>query len=250
VRRLLLRVLLLPALVLLVLVLPDVATAGPGMRTASLAFRWPLAGIPVVDRGFEPPRTAWGAGHRGVDLRAPRGTPVLAAGPGRVAYAGLLAGRGVVVVAHPGGLRTTYEPVAAAVHVGATVARGDLLGVLDGGHASCRPGLACLHWGLLRGSTYLDPLSLLALGRARLLPLHPVVGAASAPAAAPVVTAPPAVVRPGTRAPGPLTRRGTPPMGRSPALPLTASALVGACVLLRRRGATGQSPRPRPRPFL
>jgi murein DD-endopeptidase MepM/ murein hydrolase activator NlpD len=180
VRRLLLRALLLPALVLLVVLLPDVATAGPGLRTGSPSYGWPLAGSPLIDRGFEPPRTAWGAGHRGVDLRAPWGTPVLAAGAGRVTYAGLLAGRGVVVVAHAGGLRTTYEPVTALVQAGADVARGKVLGLLAAGHASCRPGLTCLHWGLLRGSTYLDPLALLDLGPARLLPLHPRVGAAAA----------------------------------------------------------------------
>jgi len=30
---------------------------------------------------------------------------------------------------------------------------------------------ACLHWGLLQGDVYLDPLALLGLGRVRLLPL-------------------------------------------------------------------------------
>ena len=40
------------------------------------------------------------------------GAPVRAAGAGRVSYAGLLAGRGVLVVVH-GALRTTYEPVTA-----------------------------------------------------------------------------------------------------------------------------------------
>lgn len=132
---------------------------------------WPLAGTPVVDRAFDPPRTTYGAGHRGVDLRAAAGTAVRAAGAGTVSYVGLLAGRGVVTVTHTGGLRTTYEPVASSVRLGETVGLGARLGTVTTGHASCRLGTTCLHWGLLRGATYLDPLSLLGLARVRLLPL-------------------------------------------------------------------------------
>ena len=54
---------------------------------------------------------------------------------------------------------------------GAAVSRGRVLGRLLGGHAGC-PWPACLHWGLRRGETYLDPLSLLRRGPVRLLPLH------------------------------------------------------------------------------
>ncbi|MFF4652402.1 peptidoglycan DD-metalloendopeptidase family protein [Streptomyces sp. NPDC001380] len=42
--------------------------------------------------------------------------------------------------------------------------------------------VACLHWGLLRGRRYLDPLALLGLGTVRLLPSEP---AATGPRAAP-----------------------------------------------------------------
>jgi hypothetical protein len=132
---------------------------------------WPLPGDPAVTRTFQPPASAWGAGHRGVDLDGEVGEPVLAAGAGTVTYAGVLAGRGVVTVTHPGGLRTTYEPVRAAVSVGQHVGLRDVLGTLGTGHASCRTGSVCLHWGLLRGSTYLDPLALVVGGRLRLLPL-------------------------------------------------------------------------------
>jgi murein DD-endopeptidase MepM/ murein hydrolase activator NlpD len=162
-RRLVLLLVLLLSLLSL-LSLPASAAPRPG-------FGWPLPGTPKVDRGFQPPASAWGAGHRGVDLRGYAGEPVLAAGPGRVTYAGLLAGRGVVTVTHGGGLRTTYEPVTAQARVGQQVARGTQLGTLGTGHASCRVGTACLHWGLLRGDTYLDPLGLLLDQQVRLLPL-------------------------------------------------------------------------------
>lgn len=121
---------------------------------------WPLAGAPRVLRPFEAPAHRYGPGHRGVDLAGRVGTPVLAPLPGRVAFAGLVAGRGVVSV-DTGGLRTTYEPVAAQVAVGDVVGRGDPLGVLTRG-SHCRE--PCLHWGLRSGEDYLDPLRTLRSG--------------------------------------------------------------------------------------
>lgn len=131
---------------------------------------WPLVPEPEVVHGFDPPDDPWGAGHRGVDLRGSPGQPVRAALPGRVSWAGTLAGRGVVVVDH-GATRTTYEPVEPSVDVGATVAAGDRVGRLTLAGSHCLP-LACLHWGWLEGETYLDPLRLVGAGPVRLLPLR------------------------------------------------------------------------------
>jgi murein DD-endopeptidase MepM/ murein hydrolase activator NlpD len=136
---------------------------------AAVLFGWPTQPAQVV-RVFDPPPRPWLAGHRGIDLAAAPSAPVRAAGAGTIVYAGVIAGRGVVSVAHPGGLRTTYEPVTPTVAVGDAVAPGDTLGTLEAGHPGC-PAAACLHWGLRRGDVYLDPLALLGLGRARLLPL-------------------------------------------------------------------------------
>lgn len=133
------------------------------------SWTWPVAGPREVSRPFAPPETRYASGHRGADLPAVPGAVVRAAGAGRVSYAGLLAGRGVVVVVH-GDLRTTYEPVVASVAVGDVVAAGAPLGTLSAGHAGC-PVSACLHWGLRRGDTYLDPVRLVEAGPVRLLPL-------------------------------------------------------------------------------
>jgi murein DD-endopeptidase MepM/ murein hydrolase activator NlpD len=130
---------------------------------------WPLQPRPEVVRAFDPPATVFGPGHRGVDLAGAPGRPVRAALAGRVTFAGPLAGRGVVVVDH-GATRTTYEPVAAEVRVGQVVARGQPLGTLEVAGSHCLPA-ACLHWGWLRGDTYLDPLLLVGGGPIRLLPL-------------------------------------------------------------------------------
>ncbi|MGE3287917.1 MAG: M23 family metallopeptidase [Pseudonocardia sp.] len=124
---------------------------------------------PAVLTPFDEPDFRFGRGHRGVDLAGTAGQPVLAAADGVVVHAGLLAGRGVVSVLHPDGLRTTYEPVTASVRSGAPVRRGAVLGTLDAGHPGC-PG-ACLHWGVRRDRwDYLDPLVLLRPPHVRLLP--------------------------------------------------------------------------------
>jgi len=158
--------------VLVVAVLAPVpATAGPAPASApAAAWTAPLPGELTVTRPFEAPAHAYGPGHRGADLGGAPGTPVLAAGDGVVVFAGMVAGRPVVSIDHADGLRTTYEPVDPAVGAGQQVARGSPIGTLVAGHAGC-PVEACLHWGLRRGETYLDPLRLLAV-QVRLLPLR------------------------------------------------------------------------------
>jgi len=130
---------------------------------------WPLDPEPSVVRGFDPPDTPYGAGHRGVDLLGTPGQPVRTALAGTVTYAGPLFGRGVVVVEH-GPTRTTYEPVSATVAVGQPLARGDVIGSLELPGSHCFPR-SCLHWGWIAGDTYLDPLRLVGAGPVRLLPL-------------------------------------------------------------------------------
>lgn len=148
------------------------ASAPAHAETARL--HWPVSPRPAVTRGFDAPFPNWKRGHRGVDLAAGPGQPVYAAGTGTVVFAGVLAGRPVVSVAHPGGLRTSYEPVQAAVRPGQTVAAGQPLGTLVAGHPGC-PAAACLHWGAMWGpaarADYVDPLGLLAETPIRLKPL-------------------------------------------------------------------------------
>ena len=130
---------------------------------------WPLAPRPSVVRGFDPPRTTYGRGHRGVDLQGRPDQSVRASLGGRISFAAPLAGRGVVVVQHGFG-RTTYQPVRASVEVGQHVARGQIIGTLRPAGSHCAPR-SCLHWGLLRGESYLDPLVLVGGVPVRLLPL-------------------------------------------------------------------------------
>lgn len=132
-------------------------------------WQWPLRPVPnQVVHDFAPPTEPWLPGHRGVDLAGHDGEPVHAAGAGVVSFTGSIAGIGVVSVTS-GVLRTTYEPVKATVHRGDQVASGEVIGRLSAAGSHCAPA-ACLHWGLLRGEDYLDPLALLGLEQVRLLP--------------------------------------------------------------------------------
>ena len=167
-------------LAVLVLVLGGPARADDQSPAPAGGAVWPLDPQPRVVSGFDPPASRWGAGHRGVDLLGTSGQAVRAAQGGTVTFAGRLAGRGVVVVSH-GGTRTTYEPVVATVSVGDPVAAGSRIGRLELLGSHCLPR-ACLHWGLLEGEQYLDPLTLVGGGPVRLLPW---TGEAVAPLAAP-----------------------------------------------------------------
>jgi murein DD-endopeptidase MepM/ murein hydrolase activator NlpD len=149
-------------LVLTVLAVPAGAEAEPA------DWRWPVEGGRTVIRRFDPPAQPWLAGHRGVDVAARPGAQIRAAGAGTVAFAGSAGGRGAVTIVHPEGLRTTYLPVHPKVRPGQAVAAGEIIGVLEHVTGHCR--MACLHWGLLRGERYLDPLVLFGAGEVRLLP--------------------------------------------------------------------------------
>ena len=147
--------------------------------TAIEEMRMPPLPGPVL-RSFERPPEPWLAGHRGVDLAGTPGEAVRAAANGVVTFAGQVAGVGVVSVEHGRGLRTTYQPVTAAVTVGTLVPVGDVLGSLMPGHC---PTHTCLHWGLRNDTDYLDPMTWVrkAAGRIRLLPTWAVVTSPNPP---------------------------------------------------------------------
>jgi murein DD-endopeptidase MepM/ murein hydrolase activator NlpD len=151
-----------------------VAVAAPA-RADVERMRWPLHPRPAVVREFDAPVPNWQRGHRGVDLAAVAGQPVYAAGQGSVVFAGTLAGRPLVSIAHPGGLRTTYEPVQAAVRAGQRVSSGTFLGELVAGHPGCAAP-ACLHWGAMWGpaarADYVDPVGLVSSTPVRLKPMN------------------------------------------------------------------------------
>ena len=106
----------------------------------------------VYDNG----NTGWR--HKGVDLAAPEGTPVLAPNHGKVVMAarGLTAYGGVVVLSHGYELSTTYLHMSAVdVRVGQRVRRGQRIGRIGQEGIATGPHL---HWQMnLRGKV-VDPL--------------------------------------------------------------------------------------------
>lgn len=147
----------------------------PDPSVPAIARSWPVGARPTVLRTWEPPATAYSRGHRGVDLAATPGTPVRAVAAGRVLYAGRVAGKGVISLELTGtDLRTTYEPVRATVSKGDEVTPGEVIGTVEATGSHCTA--PCVHWGLRRSETYLNPLSLLPpwllhRGPSRLLPV-------------------------------------------------------------------------------
>ena len=126
------------------------------------SWAWPI-GDPKNQRSvagaFDLPDTEYSAGHRGIDLPGRVGEPVSAVAPGRVTFAGSVAGVGVVTVDH-GSERSTYQPVDPSVRRGDDVETGDVLGHLRAEGSHC--ATACLHLGRLQADSYLDPLDRLA----------------------------------------------------------------------------------------
>jgi murein DD-endopeptidase MepM/ murein hydrolase activator NlpD len=140
---------------------PSNAAAPPVPATGAVRYVPPVE-APIVEH-FRPPACTWCPGNRGIDYDTAPGTAVHAAAPGTVTFAGRIGGDGFVTVAHADGLRTSYAFLATiAVRAGESVGRGELLGTTAGR----------LHFGVRRGSTYLDPELLFAGGRlrARLVP--------------------------------------------------------------------------------
>ena len=120
---------------------------------------WPVTG-PVI-RGFDPPTSPFGAGHRGIDVAVPFGTPILAPEAGTVSFAGRVGGELFVTIDHGGGLSSTYSWLSSVtVRKGDAVAIGQQVGSTGTGH----PGSAIphLHLGMRLDGAYLDPLEILA----------------------------------------------------------------------------------------
>jgi murein DD-endopeptidase MepM/ murein hydrolase activator NlpD len=153
---------------------PHVARAALSGHAASAvlsaeAWVWPVSGPRVVLRPFVAPSTAYGPGHRGVDLSAPaHGETVVAVMSGVVHFAGVVVDRPVITV-RQGQVLATVEPVDPLVAIGDVVQAGDIIGVLQAGHCA----RACVHLGVRVAGEYVSPLLWLGgLQRAVLLPMN------------------------------------------------------------------------------
>lgn len=124
-------------------------------------FRVPIQGSVRVTSAFGT-RRSYGGGpptsyHGGVDYGAETGTPVLAAGRGRVVLAEELTVRGqAVTIDHGLGVYSGYYHLSEiAVEAGQEVERGDAIGKVGSSGLSTGPHL---HWEIRVGGVFVDPL--------------------------------------------------------------------------------------------
>ena len=92
-------------------------------------------------------------------------------------FSGTVVNRKVLVIAHPDGRRSTFEPMDEALPVGTTVAAGDVIGTVavtasgNSERSYRRCSTPCLYWGVRQGGArgdgsgkeaeYINPMSLL-----------------------------------------------------------------------------------------
>jgi hypothetical protein len=100
--------------------------------------------------------------HVGVDFGARPGTQLLAAGVGRVCFAGYSNGYGnTIKIHHSNGLTSLYahqKGFKQGIHVGSNVKQGDVIGYVGSTGLSSGPHL---HFGMYDGSTPINPLSVM-----------------------------------------------------------------------------------------
>jgi murein DD-endopeptidase MepM/ murein hydrolase activator NlpD len=129
--------------------------SGPGIGIGSVHLSWPLSG--PITSGFG---NRWGRHHDGIDLGVPTGRPIGAAAAGRVTYASWMSGYGnCTIIDHGGGVSTLYgHQSKLKVHVGQSVSRGQVIGLVGSTGNSTGPHL---HFEVRIGGTAHNPLTYL-----------------------------------------------------------------------------------------
>jgi len=114
--------------------------------------------------GRRDPFTGRWTSHNGIDMQQPAGTPILATGPGIVAYTGWYGGYGwMVEVDHGMGVRTRYAHMQSiATEKGQKVEVGEKLGLVGSSGRSSGPHL---HYEILIDGKAVDPTNFLTAGR-------------------------------------------------------------------------------------
>ncbi len=136
----------------------------PSQYNGTLA--WPMGGTITQDFGctgviWEPPLGSCAHWHNGIDIVSAYGTPVHAAGAGKVVYVGWNYADGadpafIVIIAHSSGLSTWYAHLQARypVRAGQTVRKGQVIGYEGNtGHSTG----AHLHWMVEFNGDFVNP---------------------------------------------------------------------------------------------
>lgn len=130
---------------------------GRSTPVGGMPTRWPVRG--EVTSAFGIREAVHGSGtdfHPGIDIRAPIGMPVLAAGAGQVVFAGAMRGYGrTLVIDHGEGVSTLYAHLS-ALHAadGQSVRRGEVIGAVGRSGRTTGPHL---HYEVRIGAEPVDP---------------------------------------------------------------------------------------------
>lgn len=145
----------------------DRTVAAQKDRIRHLPSIWPVQGW--VTSGFGPRKDPFSGRqefHEGMDIVAPRGTPIVATADGRVVFAGWRAGYGKTVeIDHGWGVRTFYAHcLTVRVSPGKMVKRGEVIatvgatGLATGNH---------LHYGVMVNGRWVNPADYILVPRSR-----------------------------------------------------------------------------------
>jgi len=138
------------------------------MSTRSLGERVLPGGWPIIGGWISShfghradPLTGRGAFHAGVDFAAPKGSKVIATGPGVVTFSGYKTGYGYVVeVSHPTGYLTRYGHNSRnLVSEGQTVQKGEPIAIIG---STGRSTGTHVHFEVVRDGNTLNPMRYLS----------------------------------------------------------------------------------------
>ena len=138
---------------------PSLLALCGGIAAADGALCWPLPGHTYISCHFGEVDAFGNAGHRGTDIPAPEGTPILAAHSGTVLVSGWNDSYGNQVLLDNGaGLSTRYAHMTqTAVTAGEAVTAGQVIGYVGSTGDSTGNHL---HFEVMQGGVRVDPLSL------------------------------------------------------------------------------------------
>ena len=140
----------------------EMAAGGGNSGGSTTGFGWPLkGGAGRISSGFggrKSPTAGASTYHKGVDLAAPSGTPILAAGSGKVVTATYSSSAGnYIMISHGNRLYTVYMHCSRlAVSAGKQVTKGQVIGYV--GSTGISTG-AHLHFGVTKNGSYVNPLN-------------------------------------------------------------------------------------------
>ena len=145
---------------------PSVTASLPHLRQPLTMVAMPVAGLSVsrIDDSFGAPRDGGKRKHRGIDLFAPRGTPVLAVSDGYISFIGEQPKGGRCLwLSTEEGVAFYYAHLdrwASGIYEGETVEKGEILGYVGntGNAATTSPHL---HFGVVEDEEALNPYPLL-----------------------------------------------------------------------------------------